>query len=364
MTIKQITDQIEQIAPLKDAEDFDNVGLLVGNYSDTINRVIVSLDCTEEVVDEAISKEAGLIVCFHPIVFKGLKKFNGSNYVERTIIKAIKNDIAIYAMHTALDNSPVGVNKRICDQLGISKTTILIPKTKDLLQLNLRVPVSHTESVIQALFDAGAGKLGNYDSCAFRTSGSGSFRPLEGSSPFSGELNTLKEETEIDLKISLETHLKSKVISAMSKAHPYEEIAYELILLENQNQHKGMGMIGELEASISENEFLKHLKDKMKTPVVRHSALRAKKIQKVAVLGGSGVFALSAAIAQGADAFVSADFKYHDFFQAENQILICDIGHYESEQYTKDLLVEHLKKKFPNFAVILSSKNTNPIHYS
>ncbi|MGB0778282.1 MAG: Nif3-like dinuclear metal center hexameric protein [Flavobacteriaceae bacterium] len=364
MTIKQITDQIERIAPLKDAEDFDNVGLLVGSYSNTINKVLVSLDCTEEVVDEAIEVGAELIVCFHPIVFKGLKKFNGSNYVERVVIKAIKHDISIYAMHTALDNSPVGVNKRICDQLGILNPKILIPKSKDLLQLNLRVPVSHAELVIQALFKAGAGKLGNYDSCGFRIPGSGSFRPLDGADPFSGQINTLSEETEIELKVSLETHLKSEVLAAMIKTHPYEEVAYELILLENQNQYKGMGMIGELEEPVSEKVFLNHLKDRMKAAVVRHSALKSTNIQKVAVLGGSGVFALSAAIAQGADAFVSADFKYHDFFQAENRILICDIGHYESEQYTKDLLVEHLKKNFPNFAVILSSKNTNPIHYS
>lgn len=363
MTVKQITNCIEEIAPLKDAESFDNVGLLVGNYQTEVSKVLVSLDCTEDIVDEAIDSKAELIVCFHPIVFKGLKRFNGNSYVERVVIKAIQNNIAIYAMHTALDNSPQGVNKRICDQIGVQNPKILIPKKENLYQLSFRVPHSHLEVVKTAVFKAGAGSIGAYDSCGFESEGKGSFRPLENANPYEGKTNELSEVSELDYKVVLQNHQKSSVLKALFTSHPYEEVAYELIVLENENPHKGMGMIGELTEALEEKEFLISLKDKMQTQLVRHSAMRDTKIKKVAVLGGSGVFALQAAKSHGADAFVSADFKYHDFFQAENQILICDIGHYESEQFTKDLLVEHLKKNFPNFAVILSSKNTNPIHY-
>jgi len=262
MKIQNVTDYLEELAPLSYAEDFDNVGLLVGNYETKVSGILVTLDSIEETVDEAIAKNCNLIVSFHPIIFNGLKKLNGNTYVERAILKAIKNNIAIYAIHTALDNIKEGVSGKICEVLGLKNTQILIPKS------------------------------------------------------------------------SLNTH--------------------ETI---------GMGMIGELEIEMNEATFLKFIKSTMKTECIRHSELLGKSIKKVAVLGGSGSFAIESAIALDADAYISSDFKYHDFFKAEKKILLTDIGHYESEQFTKNLLVEYLTKKFTNFAVILSEKSTNPIYY-
>ena len=364
MLVRDVTRALEEIAPLAHAEDFDNVGLLVGDYQQEVKTVLISLDCLEETVDEAIEKSAELIICFHPIIFKGIKKLTGSNYVERTVIKAIKNGISIYATHTALDNSQEGVNKGIMHRLGISAANILIPKKNSLKQLTFTVPKDHVEQVKTALFEVGLGKIGHYDQCSFQIKGEGNFRPLEGSSAFIGQIGKRESLDEYFVKGVFESRLENKILSALNQTHPYEKVAYEIIALENPIEEVGMGMIGELKEAMDENSFLTFVKDRMNTKVIRHSGLLSKEIKKVAVLGGSGSFALSAAKAQHADAFISADFKYHDFFQAEKQILICDIGHYESEQFTKELIYEHLRKNFPNFAFILSSKNTNPIHYS
>ncbi len=364
MTIKQIANSIEEIAPLHFAEDFDNVGLLIGDYNKSIDKVLVSLDCLEDTVDEAIAEKAELIVCFHPIIFSGLKKLNGNSYVERVVLKAIKNDIAIYAIHTALDNSKDGVSKAICDRLGLVHSKILIPKKSSLVRLTYRVPTEDAKRVSLALFELGAGKIGKYDQCSTSHYVKGSFRPMQGANPVIGSIGEQEEVDEQELSLLIEEHKINDILKGLFDEHPYEEVAYELTRLDNMNQDRGMGMFGEFENPIPEQEFIELLKTNMNTKLVRHSSFSGKLIKKVAVLGGSGAFAISQAKKIGADAYVSADFKYHDFFKAENSILLCDIGHYESEQYTKELIVDYLKKKFPNFAVVLSNKNTNPIHYS
>ena len=363
MIIKDITNYIEELAPLNYAEDFDNVGLLVGNYNSKVSGVLVTLDTLEETVDEAISKNCNLIVSFHPIIFDGLKKLNGNSYVERVVLKAIKNDIAIYATHTALDNSKNGVSAKMCEVIGLQNPKILIPKKGIIKKLTTYVPVNNSELLRNALFNAGAGNIGNYENCSFNTLGDGTFKGNKDANPVIGEIGKLHTEKETKISVIFETKNEAAILKALQENHPYEEVAYEIITTENVHQHIGMGMIGELPKEMDEVAFLTYLKKIMKTDCVRHSALINKKIKKVAVLGGSGSFAISNAKRAGADAYVSADFKYHEFFKAENSILLADIGHYESEQFTKNLLVDYLTKKISNFAVILSEKSTNPIYY-
>ena len=363
MIIKDITNYIEDLAPLNYAEEFDNVGLLVGNYNTKVSGILVTLDTLEETVEEAIAKKCNLIVSFHPIIFGGLKKLNGNSYVERVVLKAIKNDIAIYATHTALDNSKNGVSAKMCEILGLQNTKILIPKKGIIKKLTTYVPIKHADALRNSLFSANAGSIGNYDNCSFNIEGQGTFKGNENSNPVLGEKGKQHTEKEIKISIVFESKNEASILNALKEHHPYEEAAYEIVTTENVHQNIGMGMMGELSSAMNEKDFLLFVKNTMKTDCIRHSAFINKKIKKVAVLGGSGSFAISNAKKAGADAYLSADFKYHEFFKAENTILLADIGHYESEQFTKNLLVDYLTKKISNFAVILSEKSTNPIYY-
>ena len=363
MKIKDITTCIEEIAPLNYAEDFDNVGLLIGNYTTEITGVLVTLDTLETTIDEAIEKDCNLIVSFHPIIFSGLKKLNGKNYVERVVLKAIKNNIAIYAMHTALDNSFKGVNAKICEVLGIINTKVLIPQKNTLKKLITYVPTDNVNKVRQAIFKAGAGNIGNYDQCSYNAEGYGTYRGNENANPTLGKKGIIHTEKEVLVSVIFEKHKQANIIQALLQAHPYEEVAYDIISLDNINKDIGIGMVGNLKEPIHEIEFLKFVKKTMNTGCVRHSKLLGKPIKKVAVLGGSGSFAIKSAISAKADVYITSDIKYHEFYKAENKLIIADIGHYESEQYTKHLLVDILTKKFPNFAVVLSQRKTNPIYY-
>jgi dinuclear metal center YbgI/SA1388 family protein len=363
MKVKEVTSILEEIAPLQYAEDFDNIGLLVGNDDAEVTGILVTLDTLEVTIDEAIEKKCNLIISFHPIIFSGLTKLNGSNYVERVVIKAIENKISIYAIHTALDNSNKGVSAKMCAILGLKNTQILIPKKNILRKLTTYVPIKNAVDLRDSLFKAGAGNIGNYDACSFSVSGEGTFRGNENSNPTLGEKGVLQTEQEIQITVIFELKNEDHILKALKENHPYEEVAYEVITIENSYQNVGMGMIGELTSAKDEKDFLEYLKKTMNTECIKHSALLHKKIKKVAVLGGSGSFAIEAAKKAGADAFISADFKYHDFFKAENCILLADIGHYESEQFTKNLIVDFLTKKISNFAIILSEKRTNPIYY-
>lgn len=370
MLVQNVIDMLEEMAPLHYAEDFDNVGLLVGSSTQKVSNVLVTLDTLESVVDEAIEKKCNLIVSFHPIVFKGLKKINGNNYVERVIIKAIQHNIAIFAIHTALDNHWQGVNHMICEKLGLTNQQILIPKKETICKLNTFVPSAQLEAVRDALFKVGAGTIGNYSACSFYSPGTGSFKGGNDSNPTVGEKNQFREESESQLQITFATHLRGNVLKTLQNVHPYEEVAYEITTLENTNQKIGMGMIGELPEAMPEKECLQLIKDNFNAEGIRHSVFLNKPIKKIAVLGGSGAFAISNAKRAGVDLFITADIKYHEFYQAENSFVIADIGHYESEQYTKNLIVSYLRKKISNFApafnsgnIVLSDKNTNPIKY-
>lgn len=363
MIISDITQAVEELAPLHYAEDFDNVGLLVGNPQTKVTGVLVTLDTLEETVEEAIAKNCNLIISFHPIIFSGLKKLTGRTYVERVVLKAIENKIAIYATHTALDNSKKGVSAKIAEVLQLQNTQILIPKKQIIQKLTTYVPHDNVEEVKNALFAAGAGHIGNYSHCSFTLEGEGSFLPSSEANPTVGTPGILQREKETQLNVVFEDRFSQPVLKALFESHPYESVAYELVKTENTHQDIGMGMIGNLQEPMDTATFISYLKKTMQTELVRHTAPLDKPIKKVAVLGGSGSFAISDAIRAKADAYVSADFKYHDFFKAEKKILLADIGHYESEQFTKNLLVEHLTKKFTNFAIVLSQKSTNPIYY-
>lgn len=370
MLIKEILSVLEEMAPLAYAEDFDNVGLLVGDANTEATGILVCHDALESVIDEAISKKCNLVVCFHPILFSGLKKITGKNYVERAIIKAIKNDIAIYAVHTALDNHKHGVNKIFCDALGLTNTKILVPKQNFIQKLVTYTIPENVEQLRNALFDAGAGKIGNYEDCSFNSKGIGTYMGNEDSNPQVGERFEFVENEEIKIEVTFEKHLQGKILKALFSNHAYEEVAYEIYELQNQHQNIGLGMIGELPATMKELDFLTFVKDKLECGGIRHSAPLNKPVKKVAVLGGSGSFAIKNAIAAGADVFLTADLKYHQFYEAENKLLLADIGHFESERFTKNHIVAYLTEKISNFApaslssgIILSQENTNPVKY-
>lgn len=360
--IKELITHLEEFAPPHYQEAYDNCGLLIGDSSWDATSVLVTLDCTEAVLDEAIAKGCNIIVAHHPIVFKGLKKITGKNYVERTIIKAIKNNIAIYAIHTNLDNIAHGVNAKICSQIGIINPTILLAKAHTLNKVVVNVPVNQLQQVQEAMLLHGAGNIGNYSDCSFYTAGIGSFKGNDNSNAFAGKPNELHTEDEYKLEVIVPKPNLQAVLNAMFAAHPYEEVAYDVLALENTNANVGSGLIGELPNALSSDKFLAHLKTTMQLHVIKYTPI-SKKIKKVAVCGGAGSFLLNQAIAAGADAFVTADFKYHEFFDAENRLLIADIGHYESEIFTINLIADAILKKMPTFAVILSQTNTNPTKY-
>lgn len=363
MTIQEITSFLETIAPLSLQENYDNAGLISGNKEWNCTGIITSLDATEEVVKEAIAKKCNLIVAHHPIVFTGLKKINGKNYVEKALISAIKNDVAIYAIHTNLDNIINGVNGKIADILGLINRSILQPKTGALKKLFCFVPVESADNVRNSIFSAGAGQISNYSECSFNTMGTGTFKPGTGTHPFVGEIGERHSGGELKIEVVFPAWLEQNIFRAMLNAHPYEEVAYDIIALENQHGQIGSGLLGELPEAVSETEMLGMLKSEFKLSLVRHTPLRGKMVKKLALCGGAGGFLTGPAISAGADFFISSDFKYHDFFEANNRLVIADIGHYESEQFTIDLLFDILSQKFPTFAVLKTGVKTNPVHY-
>ena len=363
MKIKEVIQHLEELAPLNYQESYDNSGLIVGDPNQEVSKALISLDCTEEVVDDAIAKGCNLIISHHPIVFSGLKKFTGKNYVERVVIKAIKNDIALYAIHTNLDNVVGGVSSKMADKLGLENQAVLRPKGGLLRKLVVYVPRTHVEEVRQALFDAGAGAIGDYDQCSYNTAGYGTFRPLDGANPAIGQVGEQERVEETKIEVIYPAQAERKILVSMLAAHPYEEVAHQIFNIENSFSYVGSGVIGNLEEPMEESEFLAYLKEHMNLNVIRHTKTLGKKISRVAVCGGAGGFLLGDAKRSGADIFITADYKYHEFFDAEGEIIIADIGHFESEQFTQELLLDIIQKKFANFAVLLTEIDTNPIKY-
>ena len=363
MKIYQITDYLEKIAPLEYQEAYDNSGLIIGNKNENISRILITLDCTEEVIEEAILNKCELIISHHPIIFSDIKKLNYNHYTERVIVKAIRNNIAIYACHTNLDNVIKGVNGRIADKLNLTNRVVLSHKKNILRQLVVYCPLNKSEELKEALFHAGAGKLGDYDCCSFSSEGLGTFHPKEKSNPYIGEKGEIHYEKETRIEVVYHTKDENNILSAMRTIHPYEEIAHQIYIIPNTNKSIGSGLIGELTESVASIEFLRELKKVMNTKCIKHTAITCDNIKYVAVCGGSGAFLIEEAKKHKADIFITSDIKYHQFFDADKKIIIADIGHYESEQYTKDLIYDFLVKKFTKFAILLSKVNTNPINY-
>ncbi|MEY4927187.1 MAG: hypothetical protein RI894_1623 [Bacteroidota bacterium] len=363
MVLSTLISTLERFAPSAYQESYDNSRLIVGNLQQTVTGVLLCLDTLESIVDEAIETDCNVIIAHHPIVFSGLKSLTGRNYVERVVLKAIKNDIAIYACHTNLDNVRAGVNAKICARLDLKNTRILAPKSRIIKQLSTYVPVDDAAEVRDALFAVGAGKIGNYSETSFNSVGAGTFKGNDLSNAHSGKKNVRHYEAETKIELVFEAHQEAAVLRALHQSHPYEEIAYNIISLENVNKAIGAGMIGELDTPLNETDFLQLLKNQFNAACVRHTPFLNKPIKTVAVCGGSGSFLLRNAISAKADVFVTADFKYHEFFDADNHLVIADIGHYETEQFTIDLFEEILKQNFVDLRILKTNINTNSVRY-
>ena len=363
MKIRDVIASLESLAPLSLQEGYDNAGLITGDENASCTGILISLDATEAVVDDALSKGCNLIVSHHPIVFSGLKKITGKNYVQKTVIKAIKNDVALYAIHTNLDNILNGVNGRIAALLELTNISVLAAKENQLRKLYTFVPAANADKVRQAIFDAGGGHIGNYEECSFNAEGTGTFKGGAGTNPFTGKPGELHHEKEIKVEVIFPAWLEGRIIKSLLNAHPYEEVAYDVIKLENKVSSIGSGILGELSQPMDESSFLKRVKEKFKLQVIKHTQLKNEPVSKVAVCGGAGSFLISSALAAGADFYITSDIKYHEFFDANDKVVIADIGHYESEQFTINLLQEFLEQKFPTFAVLKTEVNTNPVRY-
>lgn len=363
MKIKDVTSYLESIAPLDFQESYDNSGLIVGDLESEVTSVLICLDSVEEVIDEAIENKCNLVIAHHPIIFSGLKRLNGKNDIERSIIKAIKNNISIYAIHTNLDNIKGGVSSKIADIIKLKNQKILTPKKGILRKLEVYCPKDSVEKVRKSLFEAGAGAFGTYKHCSFLSSGEGTFIPNEDANPVIGKIGYEERVEEVKIEVVFPSNIQSRIIESMKISHPYEEVAYQVYILENIMQEVGLGIVGELDKEVSSSKFLKILKNRMRTDCIRHTNIIKKTIKKVAVCGGSGSNLIDYAKEVGADIFITSDFKYHEFFIADDDIIIADIGHYESEQFTKELIYDLLVNNFHKFAVQLSKVNTNPINY-
>jgi dinuclear metal center YbgI/SA1388 family protein len=362
MKIFEIIAAIEFFAAPELQEDYDNCGLITGDKNEICTGALCCLDVTKDVIREAIEKNCNLIIAHHPIVFKGLKKINGKSYVEEVVIEAIRNSIAIYAAHTNLDNILLGVNGMIAEKLGIRNGKILDPKPRVLRRLITFAPIDQAEKVRQAIFDAGAGHIGKYAECSFNSEGTGTFKAEEGADPYVGEIGKRHYEKETKIEIVFPAFLEAQIVKALVDNHPYEEVAYDIFTMENVHYGIGSGLIGDIDP-VGEREFLQKIKEVFGLSVVRHTALRNKEVRKVAVCGGAGSFLIGKALQQGADLYITADVKYHEFFDSAPRMVLADIGHYESEQFTIDLLQRLLLQKFPTFAILKTEINTNPVRY-
>lgn len=363
MILKQIIEHFNSVAPFALQEDYDNAGIQVGEPDRNVRQATICLDVTEAVLEDALKTGSDLIISHHPLIFRGVKNITGSDMTGRILLRAIRENVAIVSVHTNLDNIPDGVNKVIAGRLGLKNTRILEPRRSGLKKLVTFCPPDHAAKLRGALFEAGAGHIGNYDSCSYNLQGTGSFRAGEGSHPYVGEIGNIHYEEETRIETVFPGHIRNTVLAALFRAHPYEEVAYDIYPLDNEFNQAGAGLTGTLDPEMDERDFMECLMKRFELKVIRHSPLLGRKIRKVALCGGSGAFLIRRAMNSGADVFITADVKYHEFFDAGNKMVIADIGHYESEQHTKALIYHLLKKKFPTFALRISEINTNAIHY-
>jgi dinuclear metal center YbgI/SA1388 family protein len=363
MKIKEITDFLERMVPLKLQESYDNSGLIVGDGSNEFTKALICLDCTEEIVEEALNKKCNLVISHHPLIFEGLKKINSNTHIGRSIIKAIKNELSLYAIHTNIDNHIEGLNSILARKLGLKNCTVLKPMKEVLKKIVTYCPVEHADKVRNAIFEAGAGHIGNYDSCSYNIIGEGTFKPLENANPYVGEISKLHFEKEIRIETVFPAYKQKEILEALFKNHPYEEVAYDIYPLNNEYKFAGAGMIGELEHETDTEIYLNKIKEITKAACLKYSKIYKKKIKKIAVCTGSGDFLIKNAGYAKADLFISSEIKYHSFIDVPKELIIVDAGHYETEQFIKELLYDILNKNFPNFAFLISEINSNPVNY-
>jgi dinuclear metal center YbgI/SA1388 family protein len=363
MKLKDLTSYLDSAIPLSFQESYDNSGLQVGSPEQEISSAMISLDVTEKVIDEAIAKKCNLVVSHHPLIFNGIKSLTGKSFTEIIVCKAVKNDIAVYSAHTNLDIFNDGISRKMAEKIGLGEIKVLSPSLNKLLKLVTYIPESHLEAVRNAIFEAGAGVIGNYDQCGFMSSGTGSFRANASAKPFIGEKGMIHFENEVRFETILFTHIREKVVKALLESHPYDEVAYDIYALENTNVEIGLGCVGKLAEPVSEDDFLQLIKSAFDAKGIRYTGLTGRKISKVALCGGSGISLLNMAINSGADAYLTADIRYHDFFKTESKLLLVDAGHFETEKFSREILKDLIIKKFPKFALRFSETNTNPINY-
>jgi dinuclear metal center YbgI/SA1388 family protein len=363
IVVKDILRALESVAPFSYQEEYDNSGLLVGSSEAAVKGVLLSLDITDSVIEEAIANKCNLIVSHHPIIFRGIKQLVDSTLIGRLLIKAVQHNISIIAIHTNLDNVPHGVNFALAKALRLSNTRILQPKQGLLRKLVTFCPEKSANQVRNALFEAGCGHIGRYDACSYNTEGSGTFRAQEGSNPYVGSIGQIHVEPEIRIETIFPAHLEKAVVKALQKNHPYEEVAYDIFVLQNANPYIGAGLIGELPLEMGGEEFLLFVKNQLEINGLRYAGATSKTIHRVAICGGSGAFLIQDAIRAGADAYITGDIKYHEFFDHQHQLVLVDAGHYETERYSISLLSDILTEKFNTFAVLISKINTNPVRF-
>lgn len=361
--IKDLAKIIEESAPHAYAESWDNVGLIVGDTNKKVDKVLTALDFTEEILDEAIEKKVGLIITHHPIIFGAIKKITTNDLTTRLIMKAIKHDIAIYAAHTNFDNIKGGLNFVVADRFSLKDSKVLEPTATKMYKLSCFIPIDHTEKVSKAIFEAGAGNVGNYDSCSFSSEGIGSFKGNDAANPFVGEINKIHFEPEKKIEVIVPAHKLHNVINALLQSHPYEEPAYDILVLENKNMLAGSGVIGRLPQPLAEKDFLSLTKELLIAPVLRHSKFTGNMISKVAICTGAGAFLLPQAISQGADVFITGDVRYHEFFSPDKKLLLIDAGHYETEQFSREWFVDIIKSRFSDFDIEVAERGKNPVGY-
>ena len=362
-TLGEFTRWLEELIPPAFQEQYDNSGLQVGDPDASINSVLLTVDVTSEVIAEAREHGCNLIISHHPLIFTPLKRIAGGSETELCVASAVRGGIAIYSAHTSFDNVSWGVSHILAEKIGLTKIRVLAPLKGKLSKLIAFVPVSHAARVREALFAAGAGHIGNYDRCSFNVPGDGTYRAGEGADPYAGQVGEDHSEPEIRIEAVMPSHLSSSCVRALLAAHPYEDVAYDIIALENEYHGAGAGAIGTLPATLTGIMLLERLKEVTGIPVIRYSGDTARTVKTIAVCGGSGSDLISVAARAGADAFVTGDIKYHAFAQAPHDMIVADIGHYESEKFSLELLHNLIKKKFPKFALRFSGIKTNPVNY-
>ena len=361
--IKDLMNVLEQFAPFSIQEGYDNSGLQLGSPDKVVSQALICLDVTPSVVEEASARGCDIIISHHPVLFSGIKKLTGQHYTERVIIESIKKDIGILSVHTNIDSVLSGVNHKLAKLLGLQNLQVLDPVKGMLRKMVTFCPLKHVETVRSALFEAGAGHIGNYDSCSYNVEGYGTFRAGAMANPFVGKENELHEEPEVRVETIFPAYLEDKIVNALLTSHPYEEVAYDIYRLDNYFDQVGAGIQGSFESPVDEKDFLELLKEKLNIPCIKHSPFLGKDLQNIALCGGAGGFLLHKVLGSGLDAFITSEIKYNQFMDASGRILLMDAGHYETEQFTKELLADVIQKKITNFAVLISKVNTNPVCY-